>query len=194
MVSIVCEVGDFSCVRLQVHTCAHNFSASTHKKNIIKYIYSDHFLPGKVLNFHRISCDHNSFVLVCCLNQKCPPCAQSLICWGCDSHLQFHAESVIRAVSTGSGSSNSPERNIYIFDDAQYSAAKSTGNMMSLFRQNSHIRVPRNVDIQVHTCAHIYPLTSNIGPTAVGNKCVDHSIVVEASPVGDALTTSSLLT
>ena len=36
--------------------------------------------------------------------------------------------------------------------------------------------------------------TSNIGPTLVGNKIVDHSDVVGESPVGDGPTTSSLST
>ena len=36
--------------------------------------------------------------------------------------------------------------------------------------------------------------TSNIGGTLVGNKIVDHSDVVEESPVGAAQTTSSFLT
>ena len=39
-----------------------------------------------------------------------------------------------------------------------------------------------------------YHQTSNISRTLVGNKIVDHSNVVEASPVGAAPTTSSFLT
>ena len=39
-----------------------------------------------------------------------------------------------------------------------------------------------------------YRQTSNISRTLVGNKIVDHSNVVEASPVGAAPTTSSFLT
>ena len=40
----------------------------------------------------------------------------------------------------------------------------------------------------------IYRKTSNIKCTLVGNKIVDHSDVVGASPVGAAPTTSSFLT
>ena len=40
----------------------------------------------------------------------------------------------------------------------------------------------------------IYPQTSNISRTLVGNKIVDHSDVVGASPVGAAPTTSSFST
>ena len=40
----------------------------------------------------------------------------------------------------------------------------------------------------------IYRKTSNIWRTSVGNKIVDHSDVVEASPVGAAPTTSSFST
>ena len=39
-----------------------------------------------------------------------------------------------------------------------------------------------------------YRKTSNISRTLVGNKIIDHSDVVGASPVGAALTTSSFLT
>ena len=39
-----------------------------------------------------------------------------------------------------------------------------------------------------------YRKVSNIRPTLVGNKIVDHSDVVEASPVGAAPTTSSFST
>ena len=39
-----------------------------------------------------------------------------------------------------------------------------------------------------------YHKTSNISNTLVGNKIVDHSDVVGASPVGAALTTSSFST
>ena len=39
----------------------------------------------------------------------------------------------------------------------------------------------------------IYHQTSNISRTSVGNKIVDHSDVVGASPVGTAPTTSSFL-
>ena len=39
-----------------------------------------------------------------------------------------------------------------------------------------------------------YRKTSNISRTLVGNKIVDHSDVVGASPVGAAPTASSLLT
>ena len=40
----------------------------------------------------------------------------------------------------------------------------------------------------------MYRQVSNIGPTLVGNKIVDHSDVVGASPVGAAPTTSSFST
>ena len=40
----------------------------------------------------------------------------------------------------------------------------------------------------------MYSQTSNISFTLVGNKIVDHSDVVEASPVGTAPTTSSFST
>ena len=43
-------------------------------------------------------------------------------------------------------------------------------------------------------CYKSYPQTSNISHTSVGNKIVDHSDVVGASPVGAAPTTSSSLT
>ena len=39
-----------------------------------------------------------------------------------------------------------------------------------------------------------YRQTSNISGTLVGNKIIDHSEVVEASPVGAAPTTSSFST
>ena len=38
--------------------------------------------------------------------------------------------------------------------------------------------------------AHVYHLISNINHTLIGNKIVEHSDVVEASPVGAAPTTS----
>ena len=41
---------------------------------------------------------------------------------------------------------------------------------------------------------HIYRKTSNIRRTLVGNKIVDHSDIVGASPVGAAPTTSSIST
>ena len=41
---------------------------------------------------------------------------------------------------------------------------------------------------------HMYRKTSNISHTLVGNKIVDHSDVVGASPVGAAPTTSSVST
>ena len=41
---------------------------------------------------------------------------------------------------------------------------------------------------------HIYRQVSNISRTLVGNKIVDHSDVVGASPVGAAPTTSSFST
>ena len=41
---------------------------------------------------------------------------------------------------------------------------------------------------------HIYRKISNISGTLVGNKIVDHSDVVGASPVGAAPITSSFLT
>ena len=40
----------------------------------------------------------------------------------------------------------------------------------------------------------VYRQISNISRNLVGNKIVDHSAVVEASPVGAAPTTSSLST
>ena len=43
-------------------------------------------------------------------------------------------------------------------------------------------------------CNLIYRKTSNIRRTLVGNKIVNHSDVVGASPVGAAPTTSSFLT
>ena len=42
--------------------------------------------------------------------------------------------------------------------------------------------------------SNIYRQVSNISPTLVGNKIVDHSDVVGASPVGAAPTTSSFST
>ena len=45
------------------------------------------------------------------------------------------------------------------------------------------------------TCNNVdYRQTSNISRTLVGNKIVDHSAVVGASPVGAAPTTSSFST
>ena len=44
------------------------------------------------------------------------------------------------------------------------------------------------------TCNDVYRQVSNIRRTLVGNKTVDHSDVVGASPVGAAPTTSSLST
>ena len=44
------------------------------------------------------------------------------------------------------------------------------------------------------TTMNMYSKTSNISPTLVGNKIVDHSDVVGASPVGAAPITSSYLT
>ena len=41
---------------------------------------------------------------------------------------------------------------------------------------------------------HVYRQISNIRRTSVGNKIVDHSDVVGASPVGAAPTTSSFST
>ena len=41
---------------------------------------------------------------------------------------------------------------------------------------------------------HIYRQTSNISRTLIGNKIVDHSDVVGASPVGAAPSTSPFLT
>ena len=41
---------------------------------------------------------------------------------------------------------------------------------------------------------HMYCQTSNISNTLVGNKIVDHSDIVGASPVGAAPTSSSFLT
>ena len=48
----------------------------------------------------------------------------------------------------------------------------------------------------IYSAAHIntYHKTSNISRTLVGNKIVDHSDVVGASPVGAAPTTSSFST
>ena len=45
--------------------------------------------------------------------------------------------------------------------------------------------------ISLHAIELVYPQTSNIRCTLVGNKIVDHSDVVGASPVGAAPTTSS---
>ena len=45
-----------------------------------------------------------------------------------------------------------------------------------------------------HDEAYVYRQLSNITRTSVGNKIVDHSDVVEASPVGAAPTTSSFST
>ena len=44
------------------------------------------------------------------------------------------------------------------------------------------------------TCFTMYRKTSNIRRALVGNKIVDHSYVVGASPVGAAPTTSSFST
>ena len=45
-----------------------------------------------------------------------------------------------------------------------------------------------------HKALHAYRKTSNISRTLVGNKIVDNSDVVGASPVGAAPTTSSFST
>ena len=47
---------------------------------------------------------------------------------------------------------------------------------------------------KVSLCCSMYRKTSNISRTLVGNKIVDNSDVVGASPVGAAPTTSSLST
>ena len=44
------------------------------------------------------------------------------------------------------------------------------------------------------TCVDIYCQTFNIRCTLVGNKIVDHSDAVEASPIGAAPTTSAFST
>ena len=44
------------------------------------------------------------------------------------------------------------------------------------------------------TAFHVYRQVSNISRTLIGNKIVDHSDVVGASPVGAAPTTSSFST
>ena len=46
----------------------------------------------------------------------------------------------------------------------------------------------------ISTHIHMYRKTSNISRTLVGNKIVDNSDVIGASPVGAAPTTSSLST
>ena len=50
------------------------------------------------------------------------------------------------------------------------------------------------VHIGVNLKNHIYRKTSNISRTLAGNKIVDNSDVVGASPVGAAPTTSSFST
>ena len=50
------------------------------------------------------------------------------------------------------------------------------------------------VSISWHRCKEIYRKVSNIRRTLVGNKILDHSDVVGASPVGAAPTTSSFST
>ena len=48
--------------------------------------------------------------------------------------------------------------------------------------------------LALHLREHVYRKVSNIRRTVVGNKIVDHSDVVGASPVGAAPTTSSFST
>ena len=48
--------------------------------------------------------------------------------------------------------------------------------------------------LEIQLCYHTYRKTSNIRRALVGNKIVDHSDVVGASPVGAAPTTSSFST
>ena len=54
--------------------------------------------------------------------------------------------------------------------------------------------VKRHLKVHKETVKHIYRKTSNISRTLVGNKIVDNSDVVGASPVGAAPTTSSFST
>ena len=49
-------------------------------------------------------------------------------------------------------------------------------------------------ELMENPTSHTYRKTSNISHTLVGNKIVDHSDVVGASPVGAAPTTSSFST
>ena len=70
-----------------------------------------------------------------------------------------------------------------------------------LLRQNYAVTtIWRNNDVINTACARhltshpIYRKVSNIRRTLVGNKIVDHSDVVGASPVGAAPTTSSFST
>ena len=51
-----------------------------------------------------------------------------------------------------------------------------------------------NIYIYLYMYTYIYSQTSNISRTFVGNKIVDHSDVVGASPVCVAPTTSSFST
>ena len=51
-----------------------------------------------------------------------------------------------------------------------------------------------DAQITIHAGKYIYRKTSNIRRTLLGNKIVDHSDVVGASPDGAAPTTSSFST
>ena len=52
----------------------------------------------------------------------------------------------------------------------------------------------QSIKISVSATVHVYRKVSNIRRTLVGDKIVDHSDVVGASPVGAAPTTSSFST
>ena len=57
---------------------------------------------------------------------------------------------------------------------------------------HDHLTALRNIQELIHSS--YYRKTSNISRTLVGNKIVDNSDVVGASPVGAAPTTSSFST
>ena len=65
--------------------------------------------------------------------------------------------------------------------------------LYTVFMVNSFIRSVELSDIN-QIILGVYPQVSNISCTLVGNKIVDHSDVVGASPVGAAPTTSSFST
>ena len=66
--------------------------------------------------------------------------------------------------------------------------------LISRFRQRLLVSIEQMSCTKTNLCHFNYRKTSNIRRTLLGNKIVDHSDVVGASPVGAAPTTSSFLT
>ena len=69
-----------------------------------------------------------------------------------------------------------------------------SGNGLASICRLSRPAIIWTSDVLVYWCWYIYPKTSNIRHTLVGNKIVDNSDVVGTSPVGPAPITSSFST